>query len=493
MTSISGEAGDPALCAELLDAGCLKFGTFTLKSGIQSPIYFDLRVIVSYPKLLQKVAERMYQQVTKAGTKYDLLCGVPYTALPIATCISTEHGYPMLMRRKEVKKYGTKKQIEGVFEAGQRVLVVEDLVTSAMSCFETIEPLEDQGLKVSDVVVLLDREQGGEQNLANGGVNLHACFKLSTFLGHLEAAGKITVDKKEEVMKWIAEQREAAASKKRAAAEAKPKPDIRTMSYSRRAEFCSNPISAKLLQLMDSKASNLCVSADLTTCAGVLELAETVGEHIVLLKTHVDILTDYEPDFPSKLAEIAERKKFYIFEDRKFADIGNTVKNQYAKGIYSIASWAHVTNAHMVPGPGIVAGLKEAAGEGAERGLLLLAEMSSKGNLCKPEFATEALSWAAEHKDFIIGFISMRALDFFRPELLSMTPGVSLKSKGDSLGQQYKTPESVIGEKFSDMIIVGRGVYQDADPAAAAQRYRTAAWNAYKPRLTADEATKKEI
>merc|ERR1719412_682996 len=170
---------DEQLCSALLDAGCLKFGEFTLKSGITSPIYFDLRVIVSYPDLLQAVAERMYRLVSKAGAKFDLFCGVPYTALPIATCMSTKHKVPMLMRRKEVKKYGTRKQIEGVYKEGQQVLVVEDLVTSAMSCFETIEPLKDQGLKVTDVVVLLDREQGGRTNLKNGGVNLHSVFAIS--------------------------------------------------------------------------------------------------------------------------------------------------------------------------------------------------------------------------------------------------------------------------------------------------------------------------
>merc|ERR1719461_843784 len=97
----------------------------------------------------------------------------------------------MVMRRKEKKKYGTKKAIEGVFESGQTCLVVEDLVTSAMSCFETIGPLNSVGLKVTDVVVLLDREQGGKTNLKNGGVSLHSVFKISEVIKCLVDVGKL--------------------------------------------------------------------------------------------------------------------------------------------------------------------------------------------------------------------------------------------------------------------------------------------------------------
>lgn len=478
---------DVQLCADLLDAGCLKFGNFTLKSGAQSPVYFDLRVVVSFPKLLARVAERMHQQVEKAGIAYDLYCGVPYTALPIATCMSTKHGTPMVMRRKEVKKYGTRKQIEGVFKEGQTVLVVEDLVTSAMSCFETIEPLESVGLKVTDVVVLLDREQGGEANLRKGNVNLHACFKLSEFMKNLLKIGKVSTETAAEVEAYTLGEQEKLRAKAAATAAQKLLPDIRSMSYTERAEHCSNEVAAGLLRLMDKKKSNLCASADVSTCAEVLQLVDAIKDKIVLLKTHVDILPDYSPEFVEKLAKLAEEHEFYIFEDRKFADIGNTVKAQYSSGVYKISEWAHITNAHMVPGPGIVAGLKEAAGANLKnRGLLLLPEMSSKGNMCGEKWPAEALAWAKDNSDFIIGFISMRALDFNRPELICMTPGVSLVSKGDALGQQYKTPESVIGEKFSDMIIVGRGIYKDSDPATAAERYRNAAWNAYSSRSKTD-------
>lgn len=164
------------LIKKLCDIEVVKYGTFTLKSGLTSSVYIDLRQIISYPKILQTVAEMTWQQV--AHRPAELICGVPYTALPIATCISIAHDIPMLMRRKEPKAHGTKKMIEGVYRAGQTCVIIEDVVTTAGSVVETINDLKAEGLIVSHVAAFLDREQGGRETLKQHGCELFSVFTL---------------------------------------------------------------------------------------------------------------------------------------------------------------------------------------------------------------------------------------------------------------------------------------------------------------------------
>ena len=171
------------LIESLYKIGAVKFGEFTLKSGQTSSIYLDLRQIVSYPAILRAVAKAMWEKVQDSSM--DLVCGVPYTALPIATCLSLEHDIPMIMRRKEKKAYGTKQQIEGKYETGQSCLIIEDVITTGGSIIETAAELEEIGLKVQDLAILIDRQQGGRENLEQKNYRVHAVFTLRTVLNHL--------------------------------------------------------------------------------------------------------------------------------------------------------------------------------------------------------------------------------------------------------------------------------------------------------------------
>ena len=123
----------------------------------------------------------------------------------------------------------------------------------------------------------------------------------------------------------------------------------------------AHPLAVYLLRLMVIKQSNLCVSADVSTTNQLLELAEEVGDSIVLLKTHADIVSDFTERTIRRLRDVSARKHFVIFEDRKFGDIGSTVQKQYVGGAFSIVRWAPFVNAHVFPGPGIITALKEAA------------------------------------------------------------------------------------------------------------------------------------
>jgi uridine monophosphate synthetase len=378
-----------AIMLQLHDIGAVKFGEFKLKSGLLSPIYIDLRMIISFPALLAAVSDSMHALL--ADARFDVVCGVPYTALPIATVMSIKHSLPMVMRRKEAKDYGTKKLIEGVFTSGQQCLVIEDLVTSGLSVLETVAPLKEAGLDVADVVVLIDRQQGGRANLERHGLRLHSVLTIAQALDVLLRHQRIDAALAKQVTDFLAAAQvpptESASSSSSsssssaapaaapaapaasetgavdavaasAAASASDLASAPHQSYEARAALCTNALTARLFRIMEAKRTNLCVALDVTASAQLLALADAIGPHICVLKTHADVLADFEYDsFVPQLRALADKHNFLIFEDRKFADIGNTVQLQFASGVHRIADWAHVVNAHALPGAGIVKGL----------------------------------------------------------------------------------------------------------------------------------------
>jgi uridine monophosphate synthetase len=362
-----------------------------------------------------------------------------------------------------------------------------------------------------------------------------------------------------------------------------------TTTYGERAKNAAHPLTNYLYRLMDLKASNLCLSADVQTARELLYLADKVGPSIVVLKTHYDLIAgwDYNPQTGTgaKLAALARKHGFLIFEDRKFVDIGKTVQMQYTAGTARIIDWAHITNAVMDAGKDMVMAMGQAAakwkerinyevrtsvsvgtpqsddyedeenengaspqrqvskgydferdpdgrkgsivsittvtqsfepadsprlskslpdGEDtlypdieeapADRGLLLLAQMSTKGCLMTPEYTQACVEAARENKDFVMGFVAQQSLNSDpHDNFIHMTPGCKLPPEGededgqiagDGLGQQYNTPSKLIGLCGTDIVIVGRGIIEAADPPSEAERYRSRAWKDYLSRVT---------
>lgn len=189
------------LADALHDHGCVKFGTFTLKSGLTSPIYIDLRLLVSHPRLLGAVASALLKAAN--GLTFDRIAAIPYAALPIGVAMALQMERPMIYPRREVKEHGTRRRIEGTFKAGETALLVDDLITRGGSKLEAIQSLEAANLTVQDVLVLIDREQGGTEDLAERGYRLHAVLRLSELLERLTQSGRITAEQGAEVIAYV--------------------------------------------------------------------------------------------------------------------------------------------------------------------------------------------------------------------------------------------------------------------------------------------------
>jgi uridine monophosphate synthetase len=178
------------LILDMYAVDMIKFGEFTLKSGKKSYVYADIRTAISHPKIFTTLCDLIYSKMN--SLKYDSICGVPYSALTFASGIAYAHQIPMLLKRKEAKEYGTKKIIEGNYQAGDTCLVIEDVVTTGMSIGETTVVLEEAGLKVQDIVCFINRNQGGQERLTEQGYALHSIIDLYQVLEILLKHGKIS-------------------------------------------------------------------------------------------------------------------------------------------------------------------------------------------------------------------------------------------------------------------------------------------------------------
>jgi orotate phosphoribosyltransferase len=189
------------LIIHLFDSGCIQFGTFTLKSGLTSPIYVDLRLLVSHPSLLGETADIM------AGVartlEFDRIAAIPFAGLPIGVALALKMDLPLIYPRPKVKAHGTRRAIEGTFEPGETALLVDDLITRGDSKLEAAAPLEAAGLRVRDVLVLIDREQGGARDLAQHNYRLHAILHLTQILDVLQETARITPAQHAEVLAYL--------------------------------------------------------------------------------------------------------------------------------------------------------------------------------------------------------------------------------------------------------------------------------------------------
>ncbi len=185
----------------LTDADVVKFGEFILASGIKSPIYVDLRVLPSYPESFEAVTDELVKLMKKL--KPDVVAGAETAGIPLSTAISLKTKIPMVYVRKKPKDYATREMIEGVFEKGAKVVLIDDMATNAYSKIKFIDGIKNSGGIVKDVVIVLDREQGGSEALEKEGVKLHCLITLKELLFYMKENDMLEEDKLSEILLYL--------------------------------------------------------------------------------------------------------------------------------------------------------------------------------------------------------------------------------------------------------------------------------------------------
>jgi orotate phosphoribosyltransferase len=183
----------------------VKFGVYQLSSGKQSPYYIDLRVIPSFPDAFREICDFYSQQITdEIGVKnFDRIAGVPIAGIPFASQIAYNLRKPFLYVRKDQKQYGRERRVEGVLISGNKVLLVDDLLTTGLTLKNAVDAVRAEGGVVTDLVVFLDREEGGKQLLENDGVKVHALLKVSEVAKTLFEIGAIDKESLKTILKQI--------------------------------------------------------------------------------------------------------------------------------------------------------------------------------------------------------------------------------------------------------------------------------------------------
>lgn len=210
-------------------------------------------------------------------------------------------------------------------------------------------------------------------------------------------------------------------------------------------------------------SSNVILSADMSTVGEICSMIEKLKGDILGVKFHSDCIEDLTVENEEKMYGLCQKYDLLVIEDRKFCDIGNTVKTQAVK----IVKYADLITVHAIPGEGILQGLEDLCMKSNCR-ILLLAQMSSKGCLIDDNYTREVVKMAKKYRHIVAGFICQ---EFLCEGFLHFTPGVKLRGSTDDLGQQYNTPEYLINRNKVDVLIVGRGLYSSSEPEKEVKKY----------------------
>jgi len=193
------------LCRVLTKIGALKFGTFKLTSGKMSPYYIDLRIVPSFPDVFQRVCD-LYLNLIKTDVgvdSFERIVGIPTAGIPFASIVAYQLNKPFLYIRQLTRLHGRERRIEGLIMPGDSVLLIDDLITTGGSLIKAVEAIRAEGGVVKEAVVLMDREEGGKENLAEKNVALHYLLKVSEAAEKLYEMDVIKEDQYKLILKQV--------------------------------------------------------------------------------------------------------------------------------------------------------------------------------------------------------------------------------------------------------------------------------------------------
>lgn len=423
---------------DLFKRNIIKTGEFILKNGEKTNIQFDFSSIITYPRLMKKLAHLIYEKALQSKYQFDNLVAVPYNTVPLTSSISVLYNKPMLLKKKK-NTFTDMDYITGHYQSGDRCLLIADVLTDGLKIKKTIQDLNDKNIIVENVIVAVDRRYNKD---------IVFDYKLDSIMTYQE-------------IKDVLYKRGLLGD----------------LTLLKRMDMLGSSIGMKLSKIIMEKKTNLVFSVDISNKTEFLKLVNEVGPYICILKTHIDVVNDFDSDLIKKLIKMKEHYNFLIMEDRKFSDTGDIVIKQYCDGPFHIRDWADIVTVHGVMGRATIEGLVEMMKDyHEERGILILAEAYGEHDLTDARYHRRIFEMAEEYHESVLGFMSQRRLFQDEYRFIYATPGVNIDNHQDHMLQTYRTPESIIGQDKSDLIIVGRAIYESDNVKEAAKQYKESGW-----------------
>ena len=299
------------LILDLHDCDCIQFGKFTLKSKAVSPIYIDFKSVVSYPRIVSKIVDEFVKKIEAINPDYKSICGVPYGGIVFSSLIANKLGVPMLIVRKEVKKYGMKRLIEGKFESKDSVLMVEDIISTGKSILEFSDKLIKRGLRVRDILVICDRRLNHQMALENYRIN--SLFTIHELLSVLYKNGRISRDRFLDVYKFIIDNNNSTK-------------ELRSIEYIK--QNVDIPMKLKVVNALLTKKSNLCFNCIETDFFKLIDLLGRVGNIVAIVMYNSGIINDFNGEKALILKKLAIEKNFILFDNLSLSHDETVIQRQ---------------------------------------------------------------------------------------------------------------------------------------------------------------------
>ncbi len=457
----------------------LEIGDFNLKSGINSPYYFDFRKIYAYPEICETLCKFIYRKYEGHLEKADRIAGVPLGAIPLATHISKLAKKPLIIPRNNIKTYGNKKEIEGIMEVGDEVILFEDTITTGKSLLATIKLIEKNGGQVELIIIVFNREEGGVEMLEALGYKVKILYNVVDVIDKLFEDRIIDDYLNEKITNYVALKKNEL---------------IKTISKMEKREdegpqedtdpIFNHPLRVATLKLAIDKQTIICLSLDCTTWAECKDIIRKCGKYILMVRTRVELYSDIDDiaDFAKEIMQLADEYKFLIFEDAKYGDGTNICWLKMTKGKFRPNDWATFVSIHGLTSASVLQYYKDKYNESQtykpRLNFCLVMQTNNLNSLSNSEYTAKCMEIARSYNEYVPFVMCNACMNL--GGVIKITDGVydvidniNLDLEG---GCKYKSIEQAIIDENNHIVIVADGILNAPDVEEAAAKYARISW-----------------